>query len=53
MDVEEIINKLKDRNLKKVAEAIGVHYNTLYKIVKKEGNPSYDTLIKLNGYLNG
>lgn len=51
MTLQEIIEKLKDRNLKRVAEAIGVHYNTLYNIVNGEGKPSYRTMEKLNEYL--
>ena len=53
MLLAEIIEKLKDRNLKAVSEKIGVHYNTLYKIAKGKRKPSYDILIKLQDYLKG
>ena len=51
MTLQEIIEKLKDRNLKRVAQEIGLHYNTLYNIVKGQGKPSYQTMEKLNEYL--
>lgn len=53
MDLKEIIEKLKDRNLRAVALKIGVHYNTLYKIVNGESQPNYSTLVKLQNYLEG
>jgi len=53
MKLNDIIEKLKDRNLKIVAEKIGIHYNTLYKIANGENKPSYSTLLKLQEYLNG
>lgn len=53
MDLKQIIEKLKDRNLKAVALKIGVHYNTLYKIVSGESQPNYSTLVKLQNYLEG
>ena len=53
MTLDEIKEKLKDRNLLVVAERIGVHFNTLYNIVNDKGNPSYSTLIKLENYLKG
>lgn len=53
MTLEQIIAKLKDRNLKTVSEKIGIHYNTLYKIVNGKSSPNYTTLIKLQNYLEG
>lgn len=53
MELNEIIEKLKDRNLRVVAENLGIHYNTLYKIANGENKPSYSTLTKLQEYLNG
>lgn len=53
MTIDEIRKKLQDRNLAVVSERIGIHYNTLYRIAKGEGNPNYETLKKLEAYLNG
>lgn len=53
MTIDEIRKKLEDRNLMVVSEKIGIHYNTLYRITKGEGNPNYKTLKKLEEYLNG
>lgn len=51
MDIDEIREKLKDRNLMVVAENIGIHYNTIYRIVNKLGTPNYKTLKLLSDYL--
>lgn len=53
MTIEEIREKLKDRNIKMVAANIGVHFNTLHRIARGDGNPNYSTLKKLEDYLNG
>lgn len=53
MLLEEIKSKLKDRNIKSVAEAIGVHYNTLYKIINGLNEPNHSTYSKLVEYLKG
>lgn len=53
MELSEIKSKLKDRNIKKVSKAVGIHYNTLYKIVSGISEPSHTTLIKLTNYLKG
>lgn len=50
--IEEIKDKLADRNLAKVSEETGVSYGTVYKIAKgKNDNPSYKTVIALSNYL--
>lgn len=51
LSIEQIQEKLKDRNLIKVAEKIGIHFNTLYAIAKGKANPKYSTLVKINDYL--
>ena len=53
MTLEEIIEKLADRNIKIVAKAIGVHSNTLYNIVNNKSEPSYTVYQKLIAYLKG
>jgi DNA-binding XRE family transcriptional regulator len=53
MTLDEIINKLHDKNLKKVAQCANVSYRTLRSIYKGEQkNPSIDTMIKLTDYFN-
>lgn len=51
MELEKLIEKLKDRNLMLVANQIGIHSNTLYKIVNGISKPTYKTYIKLVKYL--
>lgn len=51
--LEQVRAQLKDRNLKAVARATGLHYNTIYEIKNnKIFNPNYDTYKKLVDYLN-
>lgn len=49
---EEILEQLKDRNLKVVAERNNLHFNTIYNLVNK-GTASTTTLEKLSSYLQG
>jgi len=52
MTLEEIKEKLKPYNLKKVAQATGLHYNTVYKYVNGEvKRPAYATMKKLEEFL--
>ena len=53
MTLDEIKEKLKDRNIKIVANTIGVHFNTLYKIVHGTNQPNHSTYTKLVDYLKG
>lgn len=53
MDLNVMIEKLKILNLKSVSVDIGVHYNTLYKIVRGEAKPNYATFEKIKNYLEG
>jgi predicted transcriptional regulator len=52
LTLEQIKQKLEDANLKRVAEKAGVHYNSLYGLMRGR-NPSYDTVKKLSDYLEG
>jgi len=52
MLLNEVKEKLKDRNIKAVAKSIDVHYNTLYKLLNGVNEPSYSTLSKLIAYLS-
>lgn len=49
---DTIKKRLQDANLKKVAEAAGVHYNALYRFMNGiTGRPSYELVRKLSLYL--
>ena len=52
MNLEEIRDALKDRMPSRVAEATGLHYNTIRAIRDNLGaNPKHSVLQKLNNYL--
>lgn len=52
LTLEQIREQLKDRRLQVVADATGVHYNTLLDIRDNENaNPRYSTLIQISNYL--
>jgi transcriptional regulator with XRE-family HTH domain len=53
MTIEEIRLALQDRRLTAIAQATGLHYNTVSAIKRGDQlNPSYDTLSRLSAYLN-
>lgn len=51
LTVEQIRERLQHSNLKAVAESIGIHYNTLYRLMKTESDPSYSTVKTVSDYL--
>ena len=51
MTIVEIKYKLRDRNVKFVAEEIGVHHNTLYKFISGYSGLNHSTYLKLVKYL--
>jgi len=51
MDEEQIRNALNDRNLRRVADATGIHHNTLVRFRKGHNPPREGTLDKLREYL--
>lgn len=51
MTLEEIQRKLEDRNLRKVAQATGLHYNTVYRLMNNQQKPSYKVVKMLSDYL--
>lgn len=54
LTLDKIRDLLTDRRLNMVAEATGIHRNTLTGIRSgKIDNPSYDTVRKLSAYLGG
>jgi transcriptional regulator with XRE-family HTH domain len=53
MTLDEIRSSLRDRKVRAVADAIGVHNQTVYSILNdRTHNPKYDTLRKLSDYLS-
>lgn len=50
--VKEIQEKLKHHNLRKVADAVGLHENTLYRFMNNR-DPRWSTVEKLSAYLEG
>ena len=53
LTLEVIKERLKDANLKKVADSAGVHYNALYRLMNEKSEPKYETVKKLSDYLEG
>jgi len=52
LTLDQILEKLKDRNLTKVASASGVNVNTLYLLTGgRTIDPTYRTIKKLSDYL--
>lgn len=51
LTVEQIRERLKHSNLKAVAESIGIHYNTLYRLMNTDADPSYSTVKTVSDYL--
>lgn len=51
LTIEEIKERLKDRNIKAVARISGVHFNAIYRLVSGKSKPSYKTHEKLSEYL--
>ena len=51
--VDEIVKRLHDRKLAKVAEGTGISYQGLRNLVRgKTKNPSINTIVKLREYLD-
>jgi len=51
LTLDEIRGQLADRNIKAVAQKAGVHPNAVYRFMKGQSNPSYETVRKLCDYL--
>ena len=51
MTVEQIRRRLADANLKRVAENAGVHPATVYRFMRKDSKPLYETVKALSDYL--
>jgi hypothetical protein len=52
MELEEIRNKLQDRRVLMVAEATGLHFNTVRNVRDNvNANPTYNVMVSLSKYL--
>jgi len=51
LTLEQIKKRLEHSNLKAVAVAAGIHFNTLYNLMNKDSDPSYSTVKALSEYL--
>ena len=51
LTVEQIKKRLEHANLFKVAEAAGVHPATVYRFMKDDAKPLYETVKALSDYL--
>lgn len=51
MNLQYIKEQLADRNLRKVAEASGLNYNVVTRLMKGETDPRYSTVEALANYL--
>lgn len=51
LTLEQIKERLQHSNLRAVAQATGLHYNTLYKLMNTTSTPSYSTVKALSDYL--
>lgn len=52
MTLEEVIEALKDRNIRSVSRNSGIPYATIYRLSKGE-NVTYQTVKDLSDYLEG
>ena len=54
MTPDQLQAALQDRRIDKVAEATGIHYNTVRRVARGEArNPTWDTIRRLSDYLKG
>jgi DNA-binding phage protein len=51
LTVEQIKKRLKDANLKRVAENAHIHPATVYRFMQSESKPLYETVKALSDYL--
>lgn len=51
LDLGEIKRRMRDRKITVVAQAIGLHKVTLYRVLSGEQEPGYATLKALSDYL--
>jgi DNA-binding phage protein len=50
LTTDDIKVRLTNSNLKRVAQGAGIHASTLYRFVKPDSKPSYETVKLLSDY---
>lgn len=50
--LEDTVNRINRYSARYIARATGLHYNTIYLIKRGHGNPTIDTLNKLNEFVD-
>lgn len=50
-DLETLRRQLADRNIQAVAKGANVHPNALYRLMRRESSPRYETVQKVASYL--
>ena len=53
LTIEQIADRMSDRNLAEVARRLGVTRAWLSAIINGKAKPSYDMLLKISEYLEG
>ena len=53
MTLDQVKKELENYNLTRVALASGVDRHVLYRVVKENAKPSYETVKKLSDWLEG
>jgi len=53
MTLEKVKKELQHYKLSRVAEAAGVDRHALYRMMKEDAKPSYETVKKLSDWLEG
>lgn len=51
LTLDEIKRRLKYMKLRQVSRESGVHENVLYRLVRSETNPQYETVERLSNWL--
>ncbi len=51
LTISQIKQRLRDSNLRKVAMKSGVHPATVYRFMRDQGKPTYETVQLLSNYL--
>ena len=51
MTIEQIKDRLRDANLKRVAKNAGIHPATVYRFMQEGSKPLYETVKALSDYL--
>jgi len=53
INIDDLVKKLKESNIREVARKTGLHFNTVYLIANgKNKNPTYSVLLKISEHLN-